>query len=36
VKLGQVEEARQSFTSCEAKAKSQVLKDDCRRLLEAM
>jgi type IV pilus assembly protein PilF len=36
VKLGQMEEARQSFTVCEAKAKSQVLKDDCRRLLEAL
>jgi tetratricopeptide (TPR) repeat protein len=36
VKLGKMEEARQSFTACEAKAKSQVLKDDCRRLLEAL
>jgi type IV pilus biogenesis/stability protein PilW len=36
VKQGKMEEARQSFTSCEAKAKSQVLKDDCRRLLEAL
>ncbi|QRN93776.1 social motility TPR repeat lipoprotein Tgl [Archangium violaceum] len=36
VKQGKVEEARQSFTFCEAKAKSQVLKDDCRRLLEAL
>ena len=36
VKQGKLEEARESFTSCEAKAKSQVLKDDCRRLLEAL
>jgi type IV pilus assembly protein PilF len=36
VKLGKMEEARQSFTFCEAKAKSQVLKDDCHRLLEAL
>jgi tetratricopeptide (TPR) repeat protein len=36
VKLGKVEEARQNFTVCEAKAKSQALKDDCRRLLEAL
>jgi type IV pilus assembly protein PilF len=36
VKLGKMEEARQSFTACEAKAKSQALKDDCRRLLEAL
>jgi type IV pilus assembly protein PilF len=36
VKQGKVEEARQSFTACEAKAKSQVLKDDCHRLLEAL
>ncbi|WNG48525.1 social motility TPR repeat lipoprotein Tgl [Archangium minus] len=36
VKQGKMEEARQSFTACEAKAKSQDLKDDCRRLLEAL
>jgi tetratricopeptide (TPR) repeat protein len=36
VKMGKMEEARESFNSCEAKAKSQVLKDDCRRLLEAL
>ncbi len=36
VKMGKMEEARQSFTVCEAKAKSQSLKDDCRRLLEAL
>jgi Tfp pilus assembly protein PilF len=36
VRQGQVEEARQSFTTCEAKAKNQALKDDCRRLLEAL
>jgi type IV pilus assembly protein PilF len=36
VKQGKMEDARQSFTVCEAKAKSQSLKDDCRRLLEAL
>ncbi|OJH35045.1 social motility TPR repeat lipoprotein Tgl [Cystobacter ferrugineus] len=36
VKQGKLEEARQSFTSCEAKATSQNLKDDCHRLLEAL
>ncbi|QRK07560.1 social motility TPR repeat lipoprotein Tgl [Archangium violaceum] len=36
VKQGKMEEARQSFTACEAKARSQELKDDCRRLLEAL
>lgn len=36
VKQGKMEEARQSFTACEAKARSQDLKDDCRRLLEAL
>ncbi|PTL76327.1 social motility TPR repeat lipoprotein Tgl [Vitiosangium sp. GDMCC 1.1324] len=36
VKQGKMEEARQSFTACEAKAKSQGLQDDCRRLLEAL
>jgi type IV pilus assembly protein PilF len=36
VKQGKVEEARQSFTTCEAKATSRVLKDDCHRLLEAL
>ncbi|WNG18630.1 social motility TPR repeat lipoprotein Tgl [Cystobacter fuscus] len=35
-KQGKVEEARQSFTTCEAKATSQNLKDDCHRLLEAL
>lgn len=34
-KLGRVEEARQSFTTCEAKAEKQVaLKDECRSLRE--
>jgi tetratricopeptide (TPR) repeat protein len=36
VKMGKMEDARQSFTVCEAKAKTQALKDDCRRLLEAL
>jgi Tfp pilus assembly protein PilF len=36
VKMGKMEDARQSFTVCEAKAKSKALKDDCRRLLEAL
>lgn len=36
VKQGKVEQARQSFTTCEAKATTPLLKDDCRRLLEAL
>jgi Tfp pilus assembly protein PilF len=36
MRQGKVEEARQSFAACETKAKSQVLKDDCRKLLEGL
>jgi type IV pilus assembly protein PilF len=36
VKQGKLQEARQTFTTCEAKAQTQVLKDDCHKLLEAL
>ena len=36
VKQGKLQEAKQSFASCEAKAKHRMLKDDCRRLLEGL
>jgi type IV pilus assembly protein PilF len=36
VRLGKEDAARKSFAACEEKAKDPALKDDCRRLLEAL
>ncbi|HSP78920.1 MAG TPA: social motility TPR repeat lipoprotein Tgl [Myxococcaceae bacterium] len=36
VKQGKLDAARERFTTCEAKAKTEALKDDCRRLLGAL
>ncbi len=35
-KQGKLDAARESFTTCEAKAKTEALKDDCRRLRGAL
>jgi type IV pilus assembly protein PilF len=35
-KQGKVDDARERFTTCEAKAKTEAMKDDCRRLLGAL